>query len=167
MNRPLLPVDGVAPIRLAQLAETAVGDLAALPMQQLHEFDLLLTAAQGLIKQGRAQLDAALEQRFGEQARAALLASGRNFGVTHISDGPLRVTFELPKRVAWDQPKLAAIAARIVANGERVEDYLSVEFSVAESRWSGWPPVLKEQFADARTVKGGKPAFRLAMVGEE
>ena len=145
------------------LPEFSVGDVAALSPQQLQRFDQALTDLQGWVKQAKAKLDAALETRYGEEARAALLVSGRNFGVTHLTDGELRVTYELPKRVAWDQPQLAAIAKRIVAGVEKVDDYLTVEFSVAESRWSGWPPVLKEQFATARTVKAGKPSFRLAL----
>lgn len=148
------------------LPEFSVADVAALSPQQLQDLDLALADLQAWVKQAKAKLDAALESRYGETARAALLTSGRNFGVTHLTDGALRVTYELPKRVSWDQQQLAAIAKRIAANGERVEDYLTVEFAVAESRWSGWPPVLKEQFAGARTVKAGKPSFRLAVAEE-
>ena len=91
---------------------------------------------------------------------------GRDFGVVHLSDGQLRVTYELPKRVAWDQPKLAALAEKIAAAGEKVEDYLDIDFSVPESRFNAWPPNLKAQFADARTVKPGKASFRLALMSE-
>jgi hypothetical protein len=85
----------------------------------------------------------------------------------HLSDGDLRVTFELPKRVSWDQKRLAEIAERIVAAGERVQDYMEADLSVSESRFNNWPPALKEQFAAARTVKPGKAAFRLARVLED
>jgi hypothetical protein len=149
------------------LPEFSVADVAALSPQQLQQFDLTLTDLLAWIKQARAKLDAALVARYGEAAQAALLASGRDFGVTHLTDGDLRVTCESPKKVTWNQPKLAAIASRIAANGEKVEDYLTVEFSVSESRWNGWPPVLKEQFAAARTTKAGKPTFRLALIAEE
>lgn len=149
------------------LPELTVADVAALSPQQLQQFDLTLTDLLAWIKQARAKLDAALVARYGEAAQAALLASGRDFGVTHVADGDLRITYESPKKVTWDQPKLAAIASRIAANGEKVEDYLTVEFSVSESRWNGWPPVLKGQFAAARTVKSGKPSFRLALIAEE
>ena len=74
---------------------------------------------------------------------------------------------DLPKRISWDQEKLAAIARRIAAAGEKVEDYLDVEFSVPESRFNHWPQALREQFASARTVKPGKPTFRLALTEEE
>jgi enamine deaminase RidA (YjgF/YER057c/UK114 family) len=150
----------------SDLADLSVAQLAVLPVQPLQEFDALLNALQAQVKQARGNLDAALEQRYGAVARSALLASGRDFGVTHLSDGALRISYELPKRVAWNQKQLAAIAERIAAAGERVADYLDVELSVSESRFNHWPPGLQEQFAAARTVKEGKPAFRLAL-GED
>jgi hypothetical protein len=85
-----------------------------------------------LAQAGRAKFDAALEAAYGEQARAARLEAGKDFGVVHLKDGLLRVTVDVPKRVSWDQAQLAAIARRIAAAGEN-EDYLDVEFSVSES----------------------------------
>lgn len=148
------------------LPDLSVSQMAALPHGHLQELDVLLNEMQTQVKQARERLTAALEQRYGEQGRAALVDSGRDFGVTHLADGPLRVTYELPKRVSWDQPRLAEIAERIVAAGERVQDYMDVELSVSESRFNNWPPALKEQFAAARTVKPGKASFRLALVTE-
>lgn len=148
------------------LPDLSVSQMAALPQGHLQELDVLLNEMQTQVKQARERLTAALEQRYGEQGRAALVDSGRDFGVTHLADGPLRVTYELPKRVSWDQPRLAEIAERIVAAGERVQDYMDVDLSVSESRFNNWPPALKEQFAAARTVKPGKAAFRLALVKE-
>ena len=77
------------------------------------------------------------------------------------------MTYELPKRVSWDQTQLSKIAERIVAAGERVQDYMDADLSVSESRFNNWPPALKEQFAAARTVKLGKAAFHLARVLED
>lgn len=150
----------------ADLPELSVSQIAGLPHQRLQELDITLNELMIWVKQARERLNAALEQRYGEQGRAALVNSSRDFGVAHLSDGPLRVTYELPKRVSWDQPRLTEIAERIVAAGERVRDYMDVELSVSESRFNNWPPALKEQFAAARTVKPGKAAFRLALVNE-
>ena len=77
------------------------------------------------------------------------------------------MTYELPKRVSWDQPQLNKIAERIVTTGESIQDYMDIDLSVSESRFNNWPPALKEQFASARTVKPGKAAFRLAFVKGE
>lgn len=147
----------------ADIAAMSVSQLAALPPEQKAEIHRNLKQAIDWLKQVRAKFDAALEAAYGEQARAARLAAGKDFGLVHLTDGPLRVTVDLPKRVCWDQVQLAAIARRIAEAGDRVEDYLDVEFSVPESRFNNWPAALREQFASARTVKPGKPVFRLSL----
>ncbi len=150
----------------SDLPELSVSQIAGLPHQRLQELDVALNELMTWVKQSRERLNAALEQRYGEQGRAALVDSGRDFGVSHLSDGPLRVTYELPKRVSWDQKRLSEIAERIVASGERIQDYMDVDLSVSETRFNNWPPALKEQFVSARTVKPGKASFRLAFIQE-
>ncbi len=149
------------------LAELSVSQLAALSPAQKQELSRNLDEALDWLKRARAKFDAALEQCYGEQARAARLEAGKDFGVIHLSDGPLRVTVDQSKRVSWDQAQLASIAQRIAAAGDSVEDYLDVEYGVSESRFNNWPPPLRAQFEAARTVKPGKPSFRLALVSEE
>ena len=151
----------------ADIAELSVGQLAALPPEQKLEVDRNLDAALDWLKQARAKFDHALEQAYGEQARAALRESGRDFGTVHLNDGPVHVKFEQPKRVSWDEKHLAEIAARIATSGERVEDYLDVKLSVPESRYTNWPPALQQQFQAARTVKPGKPSFGLSLAKED
>lgn len=151
----------------AQLTEMSVAQLEALPADQLAEVLHNLEQLQDWTKQAKAKLDTALVRRFGELERAARADSGKDFGTVHFSEGPLRVTVDVPKRVSWDQAQLAAIAGRIAAAGEKVEDYLDVEFSVSESRFNNWPAALRSQFEAARTVKPGKPSFRLSLESEE
>lgn len=150
----------------ADIAEMSVSQLAALPPTQKHEIDQNLDAAIEWLKKARTKFDAALYQCYGDQARTALRESGRDFGTAHISDGPLHLKFELPKKVSWDQKQLADIAVRIVASGEKVEGYLDIKLSVSESRYTNWPPALQQQFATARTVDSGKPSFTLSLDSE-
>lgn len=156
-NFPLLPAAADLALPVAQLA--------ALPPARLAEVDHQLDQLQAWTKQARARLDAALASRYGDQARAELRASGRDFGTTHLADGALRLKVEVSKKVTWDQAKLAEIARRITAAGEAAESYLEVKLAVPESRYTNWPPVLQEQFAPARTVEPGKPAFTLTLDG--
>ena len=150
----------------ADIAEMSVSQLASLPPAQKQEISRNLDEALDWLKKTRAKFDAALDQCYGEQARAALRESGRDFGAAHISDGPLHLKFEMPKKVSWDQKQLAEIAHRIVASGEKVEGYLDVKLSVSESRFTNWPPALQQQFAVARTVDSGKPSFTLSLDSE-
>ncbi len=151
----------------ADIAEMSVSQLAALPAAQKHEIDKNLDAAIDWLKKARTKFEAALDQCYGEQARAALRESGRDFGTAHISDGVLRIKFELPKKTSWDQDMARELAARIVASGDKVEHYFDIKLSVPESRYTNWPPALQQQFAAARTVDAGKPSFTLSIDSEE
>ena len=145
------------------LAEMSVSQLANLPPAQLVEADANLDHLIDWAKKTRTKLDAALDQRFGEQGRTALRDSGRDFGTAHISDGSLRIKFELPKKITWDQKQLGEIAERVVASGEQVKSYIDIKLSVSESRYTNWPPALQQQFSTARTVEPGKPTFTLSI----
>ena len=150
----------------ADIAGMSVSQLAALSPLQKHEISTNLDAAIDWLKKARSKFDAAIDQCYGEQARAALRDSGRDFGTAHISDGPLHIKFELPKKVSWNQKQLGEIAERIVASGEKVDSYLDIKLSVPESRYTNWPLALQQQFAAARTVEAGKPSFTLTLDAE-
>ena len=92
-----------------------------------------------------------------------MLESGRDFGTSHINDGSLRIKFELPKKITWDQKQLGEIAERVVASGEQIKSYIDIKLSVSESRYTNWPPALQQQFSAARTVEPGKPTFTLSI----
>ena len=147
----------------ADLEVLPIGELAALPAEQLLEIETHLADLSAWTKKIQSRLHAALDQRYGEQAREALLESGRDFGTTHLQDGALHIKFELPKKVTWDQKQLAAIAQRILTSGDRLEDYIDLKYAVSESRFTNWPEGLREQFASARTVAAGKPSFALTL----
>ena len=147
----------------ADLEAMTIGNLAALPPQQLLEIDNHLTELTAWSKKIQSRLAAALDMRYGEAAREALLDSGRDFGTTHLQDGAFHIKFELPKKVTWDQKQLAAMAHRIVASGDKLEDYIDLKYAISESRFTHWPAGLREQFASARTVAAGKPSFTLTL----
>jgi hypothetical protein len=149
----------------ADIAAMSVTQLAALPPAQKAEIDKSLDAALDWLKKARLRFDAALEVAYGEQARAALCRSGRDFGTAHIDDGALHIKFEQPKKVVWSQKLLGEIATRIAASGEKVDDYIDVTLTVPESRFTNWPAPLQQQFAAARTVEPGKPGFTLTLDG--
>jgi hypothetical protein len=149
----------------ADLASMTVAQLAAAPIQDLLDAERNVDEAIAFLKPLRAKLDAAKLQRYGEQARTALRDSGRDFGTAHVNDGALHVKYELPKKVTWSQTILKEMAERIVASGDKVEDYIDVKLSVSESRYTNWPTALQEQFAAARTVEEGKPSITLTLDG--
>lgn len=149
----------------ADLARMSVAELAAAPIQDFLDAERNVDEAIAFLKPLRAKLDAAKLQRYGEQARTALRDSGRDFGTAHVNDGALHVKYELPKKVTWSQTILKEMAERIVASGDKVEDYIDIKLSVSESRYTNWPTALQEQFAAARTVEEGKPTITLTLDG--
>lgn len=147
------------------LARMTVAQLAAAPTQEFLDAERNVDEAIAFLKPLRAKLDAAKLQRYGEQARTALRESGRDFGTAHLNDGALHVKYELPKKVTWSQPILKEMAERIVASGDKVEDYIDIKLSVSESRYTNWPQALQQQFSAARTVEEGKPTITLMLDG--
>ena len=113
------------------------------------------------------QVDRVLEQRYNTQAQHQRLSAGKDTGVVHFDDGEVRISADLPKRVTWDQKKLDEIAKRIAASGEDPGQYIDISYKVSERKYDAWPDNLKSSFAGARTLKTGKPSFRLSLLEEE
>jgi len=78
----------------------------------------------------------------------------------------VRITADLPKKVDWDQTRLAEITRRIAANGDDPSEYVDTSYRISETKFNAWPESLKSAFAPARTLKTGKPGFRLALLQE-
>ena len=110
------------------------------------------------------QVDRVLEQRYNTQAQHQRLSAGKDTGVVHFDDGEVRISADLPKRVTWDQKKLDEIAKRIAASGEDPGQYIDISYKVSERKYDAWPDNLKSSFAGARTLKTGKPSFRLSLL---
>ena len=70
---------------------------------------------------------------------------------------------DLPKKVDWDQATLGQMVARIRAAGDDPAEYVETIFRVSERKYGAWPTAIREGFEAARTVKPGKPTFRLVL----
>ena len=147
-----------------QVLATPAGELAEWPSELL--FQLKNEAADRLAaaKAVAEHLDRALDLRYGPRAQQLRLAAGKDTGVVHFEDGAVHVTADLPKKVEWDQARLADITRRIAANGEDPSEYVEIGYRVSETKFNAWPDTLKTAFAPARTLKTGKPGFRLALI---
>ncbi len=150
----------------SDLSAMSIRQLAALPAVQKAEVANHLYEARKWITEESAKLQAALELCYAEQSRKARLESGKEYGLVHFNDGPVRVSVDVPKCIAWDQPQLAAIARRITTAGERVERYIDLTYAIPEGRYSNWSATLRKQFKPARQVTAGEPTFRLELMDE-
>ena len=150
-------------ISLDELRRMAVGDIAALPAEQLA---LLQDEAADALRRAKTAcdwLDGAVALKYGDRAHATRQAAGKDTGTVRFDDGAVTVIADLPKRVDWDQDKLAALVERIRAEGDDPTEYVDVAIKVPERKFAAWPSHIRSAFEDARTVRTGKPSFRLSL----
>ncbi|MCF8162386.1 MAG: hypothetical protein EWV88_21805 [Microcystis wesenbergii Mw_MB_S_20031200_S109D] len=149
-----------------QVLATPAGTLAQQPAELLFSFknsaDDLLTDAKSLCD----HIDQAIDFKWNERARFLRHEVDKDTGVVHFDDGNVRITADLPKKIEWDQTRLAEIARRISESGDDPKQYVEITFRVSETKFNAWPDTLKSSFNAARTVKTGKPSYRLALIKE-
>lgn len=145
------------------LADMTTAQVEKLPPARLYEVHRNLSELAAWVRREQSKVQTALQRRFENNIQEAKDESGKDFGTVRFTDGDLSVGVTTPKRVIWDQRVLAELARRIANSGDRIEEYLDVEFSVPEDRFNNWPTNLRNQFEAARTVKPGKPSFELKL----
>ena len=149
-----------------QVLVTPAGELAELSSESLFKLKNDAADLQAAAKAIVEHVDRALDLRYAQRAHQLRLAVGKDTGVVHFEDGQVRITADLPKKVEWDQAKLNDITRRIAANGEDPTEYVEISYRISETKFNAWPETLKSAFAPARTLKTGKPGFRLALIQE-
>lgn len=151
-------------LTIAWLDEAAPPDVAALGPGEIQALIRQIDEAAETLRRRKDVLDAGLALRYLDRARERLNAEGKDAGTARIEDGGIIVVVEVPKRVDWDQQKLAAAVERIPED-ER-DHYVRIAYAVDERKYGAWPETLQAFFRDARTVKTGKPRFRLIAASE-
>ena len=149
-----------------EVLATPAGDLAALASESLFQLKNDAADLLAIAKAISEHIDRALDLKYADRAHQLRLAANKDTGVVHFDDGRVRITADLPKKVDWDQTRLAEITRRIAANGDDPSEYVEVSYRISETNFNAWPEAFKAPFVPARTVKTGKPSFRLALVQE-
>lgn len=156
MNAPNRP-------QLGDIRTMPIGEIAALPAAVLA---LLQEEAEESVKAARDLgdwLNGAIAIRYGERAAAVRLAEGKESGTVRFDDGDCTVVADLPKKVDWDQTELATLVAAIRAEDGDPTEYVDTAYKVPERKYAAWPRHIRTAFERARTVKTGKPTYRLAL----
>ncbi|NRP30805.1 MULTISPECIES: hypothetical protein [unclassified Aliiroseovarius] len=133
----------------------STGDLAQMPVELLATLQAELDHASKQLKAATARFSAALEVRYANRAAEARRACGKDTGTVRLVDGDYTVVADLPKRVDWDQEKLAQIARNIADSGEDPAEFIDTKLSVSERKYGALPGAWRDGFAPARTVKVG------------
>ena len=143
-----------------------VGDVIALPAEHLALLQADAREAVEAAKRLQDWIEAAITLRYEQRAVAARGAAGKDTGTVRFQDGGVEVIADLPKRVEWDQARLAALVEQIRAGGENPGDYVEVSFKVPERAYTSWPERIRAAFEPARTVRTGRQTFKLALKPE-
>ena len=150
-------------ITLADIHRMPVGQIAALPADQLA---MLKDAADQQVSQAKTisdWLDGAISLKYADRASECRHDEGKDTGTIRFEDGSVTVIAELPKRVEWDQAKLARIAENIASAGEDPAEFIETTLKVSEHKYTALPESWRKGFEPARTVRIGKPKFRLVL----
>ena len=131
------------------------GELAQLPVELLVGLQAELDHAAKQLKAASAKFNSALEVRYATRAAEARRACGKDTGTVRLVDGDYTVVADLPKRVDWDQAKLAQIAVNIADSGEDPAGFIDTKLSVSERKYGALPEAWRKGFEPARTVKTG------------
>jgi len=147
------------------LPALSAAEIAALPVELLailqHEIDARLKRD----KAAKARLDAGLAVRYADRAAEERQAAGKDTGTTRFDDGDFTIVADLPKRVDWDQDKLAAMVARIRDAGDDPAQYVDIAIKVPERKYAAWPDAIRKGFEPARTVRTGTLKVELLSQG--
>lgn len=146
-------------MKLEEIKEQPPGVLDQLPVEVLASLKDQADAHLADASQMVAVLHGVFERRY---------AAGLNStGTHHRQDGAYDIRVTVPKRVEWNQTKLADAIETIKSWGEDPAEYVDTAIKVQERKFDAWPSVIRDLFAPARTVKAGKPQFAVAAAKRE
>ena len=103
--------------------------------------------------------------RYATRAAEARRACGKDTGTVRLVDGDYTVAADLPKRIDWDQEKLAQIARSISDSGGDPAEFIDTKLTVPERKYTALPEAWRKGFEPARTVKTG--ALKVTLEREE
>ena len=152
--------------RLDEIRKMPIGELINLPAEHLALLQEDAAAALDASKLLKDWIDGAITMRYSDRAHALRKAQGKDTGTIRFDDGSVTVVSDLPKKVDWDQALVAQVVERIRAAGEEPTDYVEISFKVPERKFTAWPCHIRTAFESARTVRTGKPTFRLTLTKE-
>ncbi|MER2520958.1 MAG: hypothetical protein ABTQ34_09815 [Bdellovibrionales bacterium] len=149
-------------IAFDQIRDWPPGKIATLSVEELALLLEDLSDAKARLATIENKLRGGLDLKYGPKASAARKAAGKDTGTARVADGRFTVIADLPKRVKWDQPKLARAVRTIIEQWrDDPAQYVATEYKVSEASYAAWPDVVRKLFEPARTVEHGKPTFRI------
>lgn len=155
------------PITIKDAIHLPIGQIAALPSEQLYQLLSEATEAANRTKRVKQWIDSAIGIKYQERIIAKRQRLDKETGAINIEDGDYQLTTNIPKKISWDQAKLATALAQLAARGEDPSDYVQVEYKISENNYKAWPQWARDIIDDARTFDKGKPTFKIVPIKKE
>ena len=151
-------------VELSDASRLSVAQITALSPKDLAQLQFDASHALAQAKRVKDAIDGAIAVKYEASARAQRERLDKDTGTVHFMDDGIRVTCETPKKVEWDQRRLAQITRRIAEQGDDPAEYMEVAYRVPERKYTAWPEHIREVFAPARTLRPGKLTVKLSAV---
>ena len=152
------------PDTLDEIGNIVLAELESLPLEDFDRLIQRVSAAEEAARHYKQFLQGVLHRRFGERAGQLRREAGKTTGMVRFNVDGHTIIADLPKKVDYDQRKLKDAVDALRKWGEDPEDYVSLEVKVAEAKYTAWPPAVRQLFEPARTLRAGKPSYRLERI---
>lgn len=149
---------------LDEIGQLYMTELDKLPLSELSRMTRQVTAIKEAATLYHGSLQNALHSRLGEQAQCLRRVAGKETGKVNFEVEGFLVSADLPKRPEYDQHKLKEAVEALRKWGEDPDNYVGIEIKVSEAKYTAWPPGIRQLFEPARTLKTGKPVYKLEQV---
>jgi len=152
------------PDTLDEIGNIVLAELESLPLEDFDRLVQRVSAAEEAARHYKQFLQGVLHRRFGARAGQLRREAGKTTGMVRFNVDGHTIVADLPKKVDYDQRKLKDAVDALRKWGEDPEDYVSLEVKVAEAKYTAWPPAVRQLFEPARTLRAGKPTYRLERI---
>jgi hypothetical protein len=152
------------PTVLDEIGQLSMAELDALSLAQLDHLIRLVSEVRDTARHYEGALHSTLNNRFAQQAQQLRQEAGKSTGTVRFEVDGYLIVADLPKRPEYNQVKLKEAVEALRKWGEDPENYVGIEIKVAESKYTAWPPGIQQLFEPARTVKTGKPSYKLEQI---
>ena len=149
---------------LDEIGQIYVAELERLPLAELEKLIQNVASAEESARHYKQLLHAAMHHRFCEHAAQLRQQAGKSTGTVRFEVDGFVVVADLPKRPEYDQAKLKGAVDALRKWGENPDDYVGIEIKVSETKYNAWPPAVRQLFEPARTLKVGKPTYKLEQI---
>lgn len=149
---------------LTDIGQLTLAELDEMPLATLDKHLNLVAAIKDTARHYEAALHASMNKRFSERAGQLRQEAGKSTGTVRFEVDGFVVIADLPKRPEYDQTKLKGAVDALRKWGENPDDYVGIEIKVSETKFNAWPPAVRQLFEPARTLKVGKPTYKLEQI---